>query len=95
MSSGLPLVGRDVARQDLGEEIAHRVEVARDARGLRHVPAVAVEDRGGIVEQLAHDGRTAGAPHRDVHLGGGGGERVVDDLELDRRDVGAAHLPSS
>ena len=88
ISSGLPLVGRDVPRQDLGEEVAHRVEVARDARGLRHVPAVAVEDRGGVVEQLAHDGRPAGAPHRDVHLGGGGGQRVVDDLELDRRDAG-------
>ena len=35
----LPLIGRDVPRQDLGEEVAHRVEVARNAGGLRHVPA--------------------------------------------------------
>jgi hypothetical protein len=29
---------------------------------LRDIPSVAIEDRGGIVEQLAHDGGTAGAP---------------------------------
>ena len=87
MSSGPHCSGGDVVGEDLGEEVAHRVEVARDARGLRHVPAVAIEDGGGVVEQLAHDGRAAGAPHRDVHLGGGRGQRVVDDLELDRRDV--------
>ena len=86
---GAPLLRGDVAGEDLGEEAAHRVEVARDARRLRHVPAVAVEDGGGVVEQLAHDGGAAGAPHRDVHLGGRRGQRVVDDLELDRRDVGA------
>ena len=87
---GPPLFRGDVVGEDLGEEAAHRVEVARDARRLRHVPAVAVEDGGGVVEQLAHDGRAAGAPHGDVHLGGGRGQRVVDDLELDGRDVGGS-----
>ena len=66
-------------------KIAHGVEVARNARRLRHVPAVAVENRRRIVEQLAHDGRSARAPDRYVHLGRRGGEGVVDDLKLDRR----------
>ena len=67
----------------------------RDTCRLRDIPAVAIEDRGGIVEQLAHDGGAAGAPDRDVHLGGRRGQRVVDDLELDRRDRRAAlHLCS-
>src|SRR5262245_42024296 len=58
----------------------------RNAGRLRDIPAVAIKDRGGIVEQLAHDGGTAGAPNGNVHLGGGCSQRVVDDLKFDWRD---------
>ncbi len=86
--AGLPLVGGDVLGQYLGEEERHRVQMARDARGLRHVPAIAVEHGGRVIEQLTHDGRAAGAPDGDVHLGRSGGQRIVDDLEFDRGNVG-------
>ena len=89
---GPPSVGRNVTSQDLGEEVAHRVEMARDARRLRNVPAVAVEDRGRVVEQFAHDGRAAGAPDGNVHFGGSGGQGVVDDLEFDRRNLDIRHI---
>ena len=82
-----PIVRWNVPGENFGEKIAHGIEVARDARGLRNVPAVAVEYRGGVIEQLPHDCRATGAPDRDVHLRGRGRQCVVDDLELDRRDV--------
>ena len=55
-----------------------------DTSRLRDIPAVAIKDRGGVVEQLAHDGGAAGAPDRDIHLGRGRGQRIVDDLQFDR-----------
>ena len=58
-----------------------------DTGRLRDIPAFAIEDRSGIVEQLAHDSGTAGTPDRDVHFGSGRGQGVVDDLKFDRRDL--------
>ena len=91
-SSG-PQRGRvHVPVQQLAQEVRHAVEVARDARRLREVVALRVEHRGGVVQQLAHDGAAAGAPDRHVHLGGRGGQRVADDLDLDgseRHGVGS------
>src|SRR5262249_47408711 len=81
------VVGRYEPIEHRAQKMAHGIEMARNARCLRHVPAVAVENGGRVIEQLAHDGRAAGAPYRDVHLGGGRDQRVVDDLELDRGDL--------
>ncbi len=89
----LPVLQRDEAADDLQETGAHRIEMLRDARRLRDVEAVAVEDRRRVIEQLAHDGRAAGAPDGDVHLGRRGGQRVAQNLEFDRAELGHRGFP--
>ena len=79
-----PLIRGNVIGENLGEKTAHRVEMARNAGGLRHVPAVTVEDGGGVIEQFADDGGATGSPHRHIHFGGRGRKGVENDLELDR-----------
>ncbi|GAV37022.1 hypothetical protein ROTAS13_04712 [Roseomonas sp. TAS13] len=82
----LPLCQRQVVAHHGQQPGAHRVQVLRDAGGLRDVVAVAVEDGGGIVQQFPHHGGAAGAPDRHVHLGGGGGQAVAQDLQFDRTE---------
>src|SRR3954465_15863125 len=86
-----PSVGRDVTRQYLGEEVAHRIKMTRDASRLRNIPAIAVEDRSRVIEQFPHDGRATCAPDGYVHFGGSSGQGVVDDLEFDRRNLDIGH----
>ena len=82
----VPLVGLDEVAQDRLQPGAHRVQVLRDTGRLSHVVAVGGEDGGRVVEQFADDRGAAGAPNGDIHLGGGGCERVAHDLQLDRAD---------
>ena len=89
---GTPSVRRNVPSKDLGEKIAHGVEMDRDTGCLRDIPTIAIKDRGGVVKQLPHDGGAARAPDRDVHLGRRSGQRIVDDLEFDRWDIERARL---
>ncbi len=62
---------------------SHRIEMLRNARRLRDIEAVGVEDGGGIIQHLAHDGRAAGSPDGHVHFGGDRGQRVLQDFEFD------------
>ena len=80
----LPSIERDEPLDDAAQAKAHGIEMLRNARRLRDVAAVRVEDRSGVIQHFAHDGRAAGAPDGDVHFGGGGGQRVLHDLEFDR-----------
>ena len=85
----LPALQRQVVAQHGAQARAHRVQVLRDARRLRDIVAMRVEDRRGIIQQLAHDGGAAGAPDGDIHLGGGGGQGVAQDFQRDRVEMGA------
>ncbi len=77
-------VGRDRPRHDVGE----RAQVRRLGEGLGDGPQVAVEERAGEVAPRLDVGRVRRAPERRPHLLGDREERVADDLEADRIDVG-------
>ena len=88
-----PEVGRNEPVEDRLQKIAHGIEVLRNARRLRHVIAIRIEDGRRVVEHLAHDGRAAGPPHRDVHLRRRSRQRVAQHFEFDC--VEHAHANSS
>ncbi len=77
-------VGRDGPRHDVGE----RAQVRGLGEGLGDGAQVAVEERAGEIPAGLDVGGVGGAPEGRPHLLGDREERVADDLEADRIDVG-------
>ena len=62
----------------------HRAEVDGDVRGLREQLPISREQRTRVIPPLFDVRGIAGAPERDAHLLGHGGEEVLEDFEADR-----------
>jgi hypothetical protein len=92
--AGLPLGGRQVARQHRLQRGAHGVEVRRDARALGDDAPARVEERRREVQDVADQRRVGRALDRGRHLLADGVERVADDLHRERVDGDASHARS-
>ncbi len=91
------VAGRQVGHvaQHAAHRLAHRAEVHRHVRRVRHQGPRAVEHRAREVEPLLHVDRERGAAQHGAHLFGDGGEAVVEELELDRVGSVDAWQPGS
>ena len=78
------------AVQQYAQRCAHGIQMLRDARRLRDIIAISVEDRCGIIQQFAHCGAAAGAPDGDIHLGRCRGKRIADDFDFDGAEAHGA-----
>ena len=71
------------------DALAHRAQVHRQVRRIRHQAAMAIEDGAGEVKPLLDVDRLRGIGQRRPHLLGDRHEQVVEDLQHHRIDVGA------
>ena len=78
------------AVQQYAQRRPHGIQMLRNARGLRDIIAIRVEDRRGIIQQFAHRGAAASAPDGDIHLGRCRCQRIADHFDFDGAEAHGA-----
>ena len=77
-----------VLLHDRGDAIAHRSQVHRHMRRIRHQPAIGIEDRAGEIQPLLDVHRGGGVLQRRAHFLGDGHEEIGEHFQRDGIGVG-------